>query len=189
MYFRSLNTRLTLPLKTVGVYIAANEAREVCQNVTQLTGVRMSRQGQSSQKSTVTCAHPLRAQKDKIRNINNTSMNWFTWPLKLLLSFDRRFVFIFFFFFVPNQFLINSSWQYSGTPFKIRSPMGEKNSKYIKCQKVHSNKPISGAGSPNCSPGSVHAIKLVRKIWNGKLILTARRWRSNQKNKTENIYI
>ena len=157
MYFRSLNTGLTLPLKTVGVYLAANEAREVCQNVTQLTGVRMSRQGrqEASPKSTVTCAHPWRAQNDKIRNINNTSMNWFTWPLKWLLSFDRRFVLIFFFFFVPNQFLINSSRQSSGTPFKIRSQMGEKNSKCIKCQKVHSNKPMSGAGTPNCRPGSV----------------------------------
>ena len=41
----------------------------------------------------------------------------------------------------------------------------EKIPKYIKCQQVHSN------------------------IWNGKLILTARRWRSKQKNKTKkNIF-
>ena len=26
---------------------------------------------------------------------------------------------------------------------------------YIKCQQVHSNKPMSGAGSPSCRPGSV----------------------------------
>ena len=27
--------------------------------------------------------------------------------------------------------------------------------KYLKCQQNHSNKPMSGAGSPNCRPGSV----------------------------------
>ena len=27
--------------------------------------------------------------------------------------------------------------------------------KYIKCQQAHSNKPMSGAGSPSCRPGSV----------------------------------
>ena len=26
---------------------------------------------------------------------------------------------------------------------------------YLKCQQNHSNKPISGAGSPSCRPGSV----------------------------------
>ena len=27
--------------------------------------------------------------------------------------------------------------------------------KYLKCQQNHSNKPVSGAGSPSCRPGSV----------------------------------
>ena len=31
----------------------------------------------------------------------------------------------------------------------------EKISKYIKCQQVHSNKPLSGAGPSSCIPGSV----------------------------------
>ena len=47
---------------------------------------------------------------------------------------------------------------------------------YLKCGQVHSNKPmrIRSAGSPSCWPGSVQL--------NCKLILTAKRWRSKQKN-------
>ena len=97
---------------------------------------------------------------------------------------------------------------------------------------MHSNKPMSGARSPTCRPGSVHPrrprgsqsgwekrgartwngfrrafspdptdrpwvsedgistiIKTCRKIWSGKLILAAMRWKSKQKNKTKNIYL
>ena len=36
----------------------------------------------------------------------------------------------------------------------LRAPGG-----YIKCQQVHSNKPMSGAGSPNCRPGSVQSLR------------------------------
>ena len=45
---------------------------------------------------------------------------------------------------------------------------------YLKCGQVHSNKPMRSAGSPSCWPGSVQL--------NCKLILTAKRWRSKQKN-------
>ena len=37
----------------------------------------------------------------------------------------------------------------------IRDRNDTGDSKSIKCQQVHSNKPMSGAGSPSCRPGSV----------------------------------
>ena len=48
---------------------------------------------------------------------------------------------------------------------------------YLKCGQVHSNKPMRSAGSPSYWPGSVQL--------NCKLILTARRRRNKQKNKTK----
>ena len=43
---------------------------------------------------------------------------------------------------------------------------------YVKCQQNHSNKLLSGAGSPSCRPGSAQLT--CRKIKNGKLNMTLR---------------
>ena len=66
--------------------------------------------------------------------------------------------------------------------------MGEKNSKYIKCQKVHSNKPMSGAGSPSCRPGSVQ-LNLKEKYEMAKWSLQQGDEEVNKRIKNKNIYI
>ena len=63
------------------------------------------------------------------------------------------------------------------TPIQAVAEVNKLEQNYMNYQRVHSDKPIGGAGSPSCRPGSVRTITTCRKIWNGKLILTPSRWR------------
>ena len=47
---------------------------------------------------------------------------------------------------------------------KLILKMPHLSAKYIKYQQVHSNKPMSGAGSPSCRPGSVQKKKTKKYI-------------------------
>ena len=66
----------------------------------------------------------------------------------------------------------------SPKPVMISVPSGLRTEIY-KMSKSPQQQTNEWCGSPSCTPGSV---RYEEYIWNVKLIVTARRWRSNQKN-------